>query len=253
MVRRRRQRKFTWMPGIGSVGSNAAVDNSVIFLNSLTVAPNPAASVGTRGGPITSFFVPLIQDKPLEPQLQNEVAGSLNNVTGNEWFCERIVGDIFAGVRLGIEQDGGPRTVAFTVGIFVARADNVTGNLPVGALQNTSANSETALSYAPLALNTIREPWMFRRTWVLGRSFDGTDGLAQNPSVNSFYSTMHNGPHIDVKSVRRIGNDERLWLVTNTQDWSINGPNPTEPGLVDVAIDVRVLGALRRPKNRSAF
>lgn len=251
MVRRRRQRKFTWMPGIGAVGQNAAVDQSYMFLNALPAPANGLAGAGTRGGNPSIFIVPLIQDKPLEPGAQNEVAGSLNNVLGNEWFCERIVGDIFVGTRLGTTEDQGPRTIAVTCGIFVARAGETNPNLPQGASQGTATESQ--LQFSPAALNTIREPWMWRRTWVLGRSFDTADGLAQNPSVNSFYATLHNGPHVDVKSVRRIGNDERLWFAVTCTDISIGFPAPTEAGLVDVMMDLRVLGALRKARNKSTF
>lgn len=251
MVRRKRQRKFTWMPTIGAVGQNVSVDQSYTFLNALTVPANGLAGAGTRGGVPAIFIVPVIQDKPLEPGAQNEVAGSLNNVVGNEWFCERIVGDIFVGTRLGVTEDQGPRTIAVTCGFFVARAGDTNQNLPIGATNGTAA--ETHVNYSPAALNAVREPWMWRRTWVLGRTFNESDGLAQNPSVNSFYATLANGPHVDCKSVRRIGNDERLWFAVTCTDISIGFPNPTEAGLVDVMTDLRVLGALRKPRNRSTF
>lgn len=82
------------------------------------------------------------------------------------------------------------------------------------------------------------------------------DPVALFPPTTAHYGSIMDGPHIDAKSVRRVGNDERLWFAVS----AVNFPLVTQSEIVvnqDVQIrgylDFRVLGRLTRAHNRSNF
>lgn len=216
-------------------------------------------------------------------EIDPDAAGQLVQAIGQEYIIERIVGKFFCGYGT-LQPDTGaepPQTAWVGAGLFIARAaDREAGggqNVPIGA----ASAIEIIENYSPLSPEVIREPWMWRRTWILsnGRAqLSGTTGGIPNPfasgvdvipnvgplpspaapRTNMQYGSVADGPHVDVKSVRRVGNDERLWLIVAVRTLDTlytGGRTPTINANAGLGFwfDYRVLGQLRRARNRSNF
>lgn len=267
---RKRKRKYTWFPNFGSASQNVESVPSFTGLKAqLTVPPN---------GDIVVALNPMVTDPPLEGEDINRDTDRLVQVLGNEYIIRRIVGRCFLSCDTPADDDPAaifPKTFLIGVGFFVARA-NDTGsggghNTPIGS----ATNPEAVDNYSTLALDTDREPWMFFRTYILssGRLSDpaGTGTVQTRPWTPSSVTTGVGGPkdnllmsglmspHFDVKSMRRVRDDERLFVsfsarTLDNEFLPADGrPNTVAPEGVSMYLDYRVLGALRRAKSRSNF
>lgn len=273
MRRRFRKRKPQWFPVIGT-GTRAPEGNDNFNQRVFTLSIDP---IGNQSIAIT----PIIPDKQVEAEdLNVNDPGQLVQHLGNAYELERIVGKLFAGASA--PRDGGageifPKVILLGAGFFVARqADNSAGggsDLPIGA----ASVVEQVENYSPLSEDTIREPWIWRRTWVLwtGRNDAGINannggfaGVVDNlgatfpaaagaPRTTMGYGSVMDGPHIDAKSGRRVNGDERLFfaVAARSLDGILGGPDPDAllvRGIQGV-LDFRVLGWLRKATNRSTF
>jgi len=253
--RRRRRFKGTWLPNLGSIDNDTAESAGRIL--GLTV---PAG-----GGPVAGI-VPLLFDSPTEPALfPNDT--NLGDFVGNEYVIRRIVGKCFVeffDAYIGGEPEGFTTAVEVTAGLFVARAgddnDGSGQDLPIGGLASIIGN------YRPDGLNTIREPWIWRRQWILGNPGLQLHGIHtadsvtpetvsawQWPSSNVKYGSVLDGPHVDAKTRRRIGNDERLWWVVEARNYPFGRVTTDSAAVVRAKLDYRVFGALRRARNSGNF
>lgn len=239
-----RRKRFNWFPTLGSV-TGAEQDHLSGRSFEIAVAANVAATPI-----ITTLILAVTSDAPID----NTDVGNTNAlIMGQEWFLERIVGKLFLGNAL--QDSGSPPTAVNSVligaGFFVARANDADSgggvNTPIGSATVAERNP----NYSPLHLDAIREPWLWRRTWVLGGDLSLGAGLSGNPLTNSSYGSVLDGPHIDAKSVRRIGQDERLWFAVSTASLTTNETQTS--GVVQGYLDYRILGALRRARGKSAF
>lgn len=256
----RRRRRLTWFPtlGTGNIVLDSDPPHREILLN---VANNGGSNIIT---------VPLTFDQPQQGRgaITTEQT-PLDDFIGSEYIIERIVGNQFyniatdgvaAGANLG-------RAILVTSGVFVARADDLDPNSPAGG----AILAEELRNYSPASVENIREPWMFRRTWLLGAGpqlHDGTFrvgvdtdvvGTALNihtlfayPSSNVGYGNAIGGPHVDIKSSRRVRQDERLWWVTSAQNFPTGTATTGTFTLVGM-FDYRILGQLVKARNSSSF
>lgn len=268
MAARRGRRKYTWFPVIGTGDGDIGIDN----INGRVFQVDMGVDKTT-----TVLIAPLIPDVPMEGDSINpDAPGQLVQAIGQEYLLERIVGKILIGVRGGREADLFPTTISTVLvgaGIFVARANDA----DVGGGVNTPIGSATAAerqeNYSPLAEECIREPWIWRRIWLLGNpatdmrgGYSPSTGLiAQEkhtvfPPTTAHYGSVMDGPHIDAKSNRRIGNDDRLWLAIAATNWeSADGstvyPDASSGSQLFLAgyIDYRILGRLVRARGKSSF
>lgn len=265
MRRKRRRQRLTWFPNLGAAPNIELTDPYQQLLFSLTMPPN---------GSIVTGISPITVDTPLEG---TDVSSNdqLSEVIGNEYIVKRIVGKCFLSAQ-DVADDPPvaiqPKTYLVACGFFVARAnDSGSGGgetTPIGS----ASNQERTDNYGPLSLDTVREPWMWRRSWILttGRpgansaarpmAFQGLGGFNLN-QANTAFGTVFDGPHFDVKSARRVRQDERLWFSVSarTLDNELgNGagnpaPNNTGINAISGVLDYRVLGGLRRARNSSSF
>jgi len=242
MARRRRTR-YTWLPNTGSAGPAADTGDTT-----------NGRDFGLINVPINGttdlVFVDLLNDDATEEQ----TVGPIGPIINSEYVIKRIVGKFFIGVEQGAGTDIVP-AVLVGAGIFVARANDIdtSGGLfqPIGAV-NTASGVD---NYSPLRQETIREPWIWRRTWVLSNQLQTAAANSVNrvfPRSTAEYGSVMDGPHIDAKTGRRVGQDDRLWAVVAARNFPLNTTNDTVTG-VRAFIDYRVLGAGRRAKARSAF
>lgn len=250
---RRKRRKFTWFPGNIIPVPNR--EEGSYQLN------GQAGSVSVDGTAQAIQIHPLVASDFIHEGFTPTEVEPLVNVVGQEYFVERIVGKFAAHTKFNPQDNILYDVGAYvSMGIFVARAteDAVGGAAPIG----TATNESALANYSPLDQANIREPWMFRRTWVLGAKNPGVTGpvgaegygWGQYPTTTAGYGSLGDGPHVDVKSVRRIRQDERLWCVVVVERLPL-GFEVVEAQEVEVhyMFDYRVLAQLRRARNKSNF
>lgn len=259
-MRRRRTRKYTWLPVLGQDTGNTPEWTNCSFSSNVNIPTDNTSGV---------YVVPVLADRPDEAY---GVTDQIGHVLTNDYFIRRIVGKL----HVAMDQDGqpyqtgvppSPAAAEVAAGFFVARAsaqDEVTGgDYPIGLAPTTNiANFE---NYSPLSRAASREPWIWRRSWNLSNRLDdetltlpGSQPKNGNrfwPATNAEYGSVLDGPHIDAKTARRVTNDERLFFaISATMPTSFTpGQNPANDGTIQFTLDVRILGALRRSKNRGAF
>lgn len=275
MRRNRRRKKFAWFPILGAADPTDGNDD----LNG-RVFSVPWDGSGTSN----AIIFPLVPDVQQEAeQIQPDLPGQLVEGLGQDYLIERIVGKVFVAASSAADDQETffPKTVQVACGFFVARqADDNTGggpNLPIGA----ASLAEVLENYSPLNDDNVRRPWMWQRNWILttGRPNPNlaTDVTAFNsvytnipsgvgfttpvgrgiPVCNMEYGSIQDGPHVDIKTSRRVRSDERLWFIAAARslDRILDNVNPTVgvQSSLKGLVQIRVLGALRRPNNRSNF
>lgn len=273
MARRTRRRRYTWFPILG------------------TTDPNPEGNDDTDGrtfavpfdgsGATNAIAFPLIPDVQTEPDTAVANTNQIQLSLSSDYVIERIVGKCF--VAVGAPADDvdaiAPKILLCGVGLFVAnQADAQAGggpNIPVGA----AGIAELLENYNPLSNDTARQPWMWKRDWILHTGRPDTSALAADentfgtivtvvpnvgpvvaagaPTTNINCGSVMDGPHIDVKVSRRVRSNQRLWCIAAVRslDRILENANPTSNilGTMKGLINVRVLGALRKPTRQSSF
>lgn len=251
---RRRKTRYTWFPQIGAQGSTPGDDTTLI-----RVQPTAVASTGDPSDPI---LFPVIPDAPNDTPATN--AEHLSDFIASEYVLRRIVGNYYVGAPSFINtvtQDV-VQSYAIAVGFFVARCDDEAAGFtsPIGA----TTVAERRQNYGPLAVQTTREPWIWRRTWVLSpRLFQATTGApaqatttgvaAGNYPANNYTGSVAEGSKVDAKTVRRVRGDERLFMAVQSQILEVDSPSGSGLVLGDHFMDLRFLGALRKATQRGVF
>jgi len=145
---------------------------------------------------------------------------------------------------------------------FIADLES-TANTTAGIGADT--NDRATFNYGPSHSSNISEPWVWRRSWILGRSTVAPSVVAPNalvegafPSSNTFgYNAPNEGTHIDAKVGRRIRKEERLWFSIQAHPISmresLNAPDTEFVCQVGGYLDIRILGTIVRNSKRSVF
>lgn len=250
MRRRRKGARVAWFPNLSqepslpeTCGQDFPATKWPVWLNGdFTVDSGDCPCENTQVADLTWDF-------PAEEEVLLNQVPSLADFQGSAWRLRRCVGNLFVHVT---DASASPSfatsfsKVIIGAGLMVLRTDE-TGN-PL------SVDSE----YSPLAQKNIRDPWIWRRTWILqplaGRLNDVSLSFISNigppgayPASNVMYGTAVGGPSMDAKTNRRIGLEERLFLCIDGQYVNYPGTNPV---LVNWHFDYRLLGSLMRETNR---
>lgn len=250
-MRRRRKQRLTWFPTLGTQ------QDAVIG----TFGDNPSGrafsllGIATTGPAVTAE-TELTFDEPSDTQVEflGLVNPSLLNTMGlsawemNSWRLRRIVGKMFAGCTINDNQEPTPAPAAlFTAGIIVRSVDDETGTPEIGGAAANPAN-----------LRNIRDPWIWRRQWILSSAFSGqgtsgvVDAFLSFPRTTADYGSVMDGPHLDQKCNRVIGPQERLIL--NVSAVALPIPHNSAPTGNNIEVhgyfDYRLLGSLMRSTNR---
>jgi len=285
-VRRRRKTRYTWLPADGTLntkdlgGGNTLEQELLAFSGSFQLTAGNSVSDGFTSSVIADF-----------PRNDDDTTNnSMADTIGSEYFLKRIVGKVF--VEANVQGGGQDQFLAaqdtpsflVTFGMFVAPYDYQKSgpevglpdiSRPVGTL--ASADLVNAPQYNPQLVGTAREPWIWRRSWLLnpfgnlwprgGTVADPFEngirinanqqgGAASFPPNNAWYPGVLDGPHIDAKTARRIRKHERLWLSfagCQYPEGSVLDPDHFQNATMRFVLDVRCLGALRKSRNRSSF
>lgn len=264
--RRRRKRRLNWFPPLGAtftIGDNTVNTGFVTFDQDV-----PA------NGNISFQEIPLTFDLGQERALQfaNPVipTQSLADLMSSAWRVRRIVGKIHASFNPLFTPDGdpgainaGPPACIFAAGLMVRQVD------ANGVVTNQSVDL--------LEQDDYDDPWIWRRTWVLGQdagytqfganlatasntNFERTPignnlstrqfGFSLFPKTNAHYGSVVDGPHVDAKTNRIIGPEDRLMLHLAAKSLPIEPGLNTRAGSVTGVYDFRLLGHLMSATNR---
>lgn len=257
MARRfRRKRTQIWMPTYGNVNDPDELDSvigtagavNVLQDGSTTVDAFPCTFDDTQSAYATQFG-------PVQNTLHDIVSGQ-------EWRLLRVVGKFhasFGGLSGGQDPTFYPPPAAeVALGLIVLRTDEE-GNIQADINEVN-----------PLAQESANDPWIFRRKWVLSSciynppsaSSSNPIGYSLNtiagamfeagkrwPVTTSGYGSVADGPHIDQKTRRLIGREERLYWMIAARMWdpskliSSTG-GLTAPGSIFFNLDNRFVGRL---------
>lgn len=261
----RRRTRGTWFPTIGT-----PIDTE--FFPDETLSGR-AFQITIATPNITTAITEVTFDAPQDGDSAASSIETLTEIIGSEYILQRIVGKCFISRLSTISAGGRDENPAVLVGagFFVARAnDEAVGGgtaTPIGS----ATQAERRDNYSPIENDVIREPWIWRRTWILGNAargnvsnpaLGGTAGTApatiaevgNYPATTATYGSVLDGPHIDSKVKRRVSQENRLWFVVSATTWPVNtAVFIGAPLLLNGYLDYRLFGSLRKAKNTSAF
>lgn len=233
MARRiRRRPTVVWLPLTSEdrLTSASPVTGVDCAFGQYTVTVSGGATPGSQR---TGIF-PVVNDQP-----QN-VAGlttSLADSEGSAYRLRRIVGKIFVEYD---QQVSTPRaqTVILTAGFMIVEVEPSLNFLPKSAQQE---------DYNVANIDGNRDPWIWRRSWVVGANEVGGSQFSVPPQNNFSFGSggVMDGPHVDAKTARSVKDNQRLALVM-TSTMISPAASGTDVAVIVVTTDLRVLGSLRK-------
>lgn len=241
---RRRRARYTWFP----TNPTFAVESSNPGVNYFQ---DTFAETGGVGGtdPFTTIgapqAIPLLLDSTAQAGIPAD-AGDFtlrDLVEGQDYIVKRIVGKVWASRDQRDETNVSSIPTITAIGLAVLPEDDATGQ--------PALNPD---DYNPLLQQNSAAPWLWRRTWVLGNTFpSGSLSLQQATAQSTWqYGSMADGGHLDSKVARRVTREQRLYLVFATGTLNIGLGAGDSVGIY-WGYDLRILGAMRKAKNRSTF
>lgn len=243
-MRKRRKAKVIWLPSdlknrLASAPAVATSDDStqtiiaVIPFNPFGITP-------------TSIEIPIVKDfsSPaagltgftVDPQ------ASLADIEQSGYRLRRIVGKLGFSVQQANAAAAGDVSIAHITAGFIIRRVNSDSGLSLAEEVNPDTECST------VSFKNIMDPWIWRRSWDLA---DGTAAaIALDPNVAAFPRSNYqygagifDGPHVDAKTARVVGPEERLVLDVTVE--GVNGNAQGGLGAVLLLGDLRVLGSMR--------
>lgn len=234
MARRTRGRRprVVWLPQ----DPFFSVDSSGLGHSTLMSAVDTLAGSTTAGETVT-IVAPCVRDVPINPL----TAGStLADIENSGYRLRRIVGKIWVGyITRGVEPTP-PALVCCTAGFIVLRCDDQ--GIPLAPTGNDNYNT--------LIIENTENPWIWRRSWLVGNPNGAAGSIinSQSGTTPGFINNLtlggnSDGPHVDAKTARIVGPDERLFLVLSTMTIDV-GDNGIA-GQVQWLWDCRYLASMR--------
>lgn len=236
MAYRKRRRRGTWFPtlpfGIGPEGQ-------------LPTVPDVRQYVIPGGVSSNVDAIPVVPDQTPDDSAQGYTLR--DQVEGQAYILQRIVGKIQWCCRQeeGLFTDIWPMIVCCTAfAVLPVNNDSEFQGLP----------DLSSTEFDPLRAENNDKPYIWRRTWVLhnNAAYSGGDPQQfwQGPSSNAFFASMHDGPHIDTKSKRRVGRDQRLFQINSVLPVATSGNTSVSFGADARCVsDLRVFGTLVKQRN----
>lgn len=227
-MRNRKRPGVVWLP--------ATTDQAVGDSNS--IAQVFQIDISGPSGTTIVGVAPQILDIPAAAGVAGEA--SLADFEQSAYRLRRIVGKVFvAKAQTDPDTFGPPKSVLCTGGFIILRVDQ-NGN-PV--------NGSTDARYNPQLADSERDPWIWRRSWILGNAFNAVPGSTTIPGGdlwpknNSEYGSVQDGPHVDAKTARIVRDEERLFFCGAAM--ALDGDAQNIVGIRWVT-EVRVLGSMLR-------
>lgn len=186
-----------------------------------------------NAGDQTTAVVAVFGDQPVTTLDVGQLNG-LSQQFSSAYRLRRIVGKIFVGCEQTTNNSGSYAYV--TAGLIVLRCDP--NGQPIGALAGYSNQNFDGWS----------DPWIWRRTWMLGNLSNillpGSTDFTM-PENNTQMGSVMDGPHVDAKTARTVGQEERVFLVVSLSDPFANAAGTPGPQ-ISVFYDLRGVVSLRQ-------
>lgn len=236
---RRRKTKVVWLPGTNAFSADSA---AIAAPNTTTWQLQTSSIFGSIAGDHTAFEIPVTLDGSQSDPLN--ATSSLADIESSGYRLRRVVGKVYILIAQSINDD---TTAVFgvTAGLMVRRTG--TGGAASLAQLAPAVAGENGSELNPGLIDNSMDPWVWRRSWLLGDN--GTNAtnpldVTQIPANNYGYQYPGplEGPHVDQKTARIVGPEERLFLdvgvttiLTRTTDTTIV-----------LITDLRVLASMRQ-------
>jgi len=243
---RRRKPKVVWLPTTNtfSVDNNAS---STWSLANVAITGADAATGGSGG----QIEVPIVMDgiasDPLNPN------SSLADIESSGYRLRRIVGKVYCFIAQTLNNTLTQNVEdiwGVTAGFMVRRVNPQTG----GSLAALSGGPPF-VEIDPAQIDNSMDPWIWRRSWLLSNYISDSFGVPLTASIQS--TLVHagggsnygrgypggnaEGPHVDQKTARIVGPEERLFLDVSAMPILTTG---VDTSLV-IIYDIRVLASMR--------
>lgn len=235
-----RRPKVVWLPsdinnrlGLGvpaTVGTQTA-------LGAFDVDLSPGASTGVT----STVTIPIVKD---EPQNITGATETLSDLEGSAYRLRRICGKIFvrADNSSAVVAVGSVTTFLVTAGFIILRT------LPSGA-----PLSALSTDYETTSLDNVRDPWIWRRNWIVANNIGiltaNPTSLFVGSAPTSNYTLgsggVLDGPHVDAKTARVVSDEERLFLVVSSTALDGDAQTGVTQDSVHITYDLRVLASMR--------
>lgn len=232
---RRKAPRVVWIPGTPEFSVDAA------GINSWSSAVTASINDNIAGDSVT-VERPLVLDGSGSEPLST--ISTLADIEGSGYRLRRIVGKIF--VFLAQSNDVGATLIGVTAGIIIRRTDSAGNSL-----------AQIGGDINPAKVENTMDPWIWRRSWCMqnGPTFAGASAAPTQESDNSIarlgpadnYSwgpSALDGPHVDQKTARIVGPEERLFLDVSGTVLQADSLALGNTALV-VFYEFRVLGSMR--------
>jgi len=235
---RRRKPLVQWLPVFGD-GGNETNEAAIGIRSSIQLSGNPD---DTRVDAVGLTFD--YTDSAETAQAAGDDNRTLRDlVSGSAYRLRRIVGKCFASWSHngGDTITGRPDAIDYGAGFIVVKTDD-NGN-PYTDFEEVH----------PLSQDSADDPWIWRRRWFFGtltlpQDAPGGDiGKAWGsafPRSTAAYGSVADGPHIDQKTARVVGRQERLFFVQAVRAYGLSPGSFANPGTLDSFLDYRLLGSL---------
>jgi len=244
--KRRRKPKVVWLPVLGSNYSTDSEDDSWgNGIDGTLTVPNTGKIVSD----VQAVTFDYSDNASTEMAVFDRTLHDL--VQGSTYRLRRIVGKFVGGAVFENNSLAIIPTMEVAAGFIINRTDPSGNILISGALEEEAG---------PLAQDAAEDPWIWRRKWVLTaipsvaswsvasvanlvslQSVLGSE--AQMPQTTTHYGSVADGPHIDQKTARVIGTQERLFFWVQAR--LVNPGATTNNGVLLWTLDSRLLASLR--------
>jgi len=235
---RRRAPRVVWLPQDPFHSVNAA------GLGDATVMRLTIGHSSTGAGDTTTVVSPVVRDTSPNPLGANN---TLADIEQSGYRLRRIVGKYWCTCDQ-ISDPAGASAFVVTLGFIVLRTQDQTG-VPL---------NPTASDYSTVTILNTQDPWIFRRSWFMRQlgaapaaNFSVPFNQANAPGISAGVASNmgiggnSDGPHIDQKTARLIGPEERLFMVHSVTNVDLPTNPQAGPTLFDLVWDLRVLASMR--------
>lgn len=243
---RRKRPRVAWFPVFGAapILEDPAAPAAGLFSQIQLTTLEPNGSVVWDATALTFD----ISESATAAQADPDVRTLEDIVKGNEWRFRRLVGKALISAVSNTVGATATTLVDVALGFIVCDTDD-------DGSPRTDFNTVN-----PLAQDSMEDPWIWRRRWVLnphgqitwpsgvgGGNYTNSAGLWGFPQTTAGYGSVMDGPHIDAKSNRIIHRSERLFQVLAARKYNPQIGSGTAVVDVDVnmLLDYRILGSLR--------
>lgn len=232
-MRRRSKPRVVWLP---QTNANSIGDGSQVYQLAIL-------NVTSATGDVGQAELPMVLDAQ-ESAVTD--AASLSDIESSGYRLRRIVGKVWVQcIQSAVELDTGS-TYVVTAGFIVRRCDTATG----ASFAVLADATPPFPNIDPGKIDNSGDPWIWRRSWILGNnnSLSATQTFQLMPTRNfgdDYGGGIAEGPHVDQKTARIVGPEERLFLDVTATCLGESIATPALQVQFAVFTDIRVLASLR--------